>query len=117
MTVECKTKTLNERRKSLSIEFFDYQFTVCKSRLGAIRIQSSNEFLLRLTKYFLMDQATDFILRPKITTTDESLRSFKPEDRNCYFENERELKYITTYTKSYCMDECFSNFTFKICRI
>jgi hypothetical protein len=47
--------------------------------------------------------------------TNENLRKFKPNIRNCYFENERELKFFTNYTKNNCDFECMTNFTLKTC--
>ena len=116
VTVQCRTKILNERRNSLSIELFDHQHKICNHFLGNVRIHSPKELPPTWNQFFFVYQATDFVLRPKITTTDESLRSYRPEDRNCFFENEKELKYFTTYTQGNCMHECYSNFTFKICQ-
>jgi amiloride-sensitive sodium channel len=52
---------------------------------------------------------------PKSHRTDEALRRFDPEQRKCYFEGERQLKYFKAYTKAHCEWECRSNATLKHC--
>lgn len=36
--------------------------------------------------------------------------------RNCYFEDERKLKYFNKYTKVNCAEECVTNSTLEICK-
>ncbi|KAG5679881.1 hypothetical protein PVAND_009418 [Polypedilum vanderplanki] len=48
--------------------------------------------------------------------TEESLRSQKPEDRECYFEDERQLKYFKIYTQKYCEMECIMDHLFNVCK-
>lgn len=35
--------------------------------------------------------------------------------RNCYFEDERKLKYFNKYTRGDCIDECFSDTVLELC--
>jgi acid-sensing ion channel, other len=51
----------------------------------------------------------------KSTKMDESLRKFLPENRGCFFEDERKLKYFRTYSRSNCIMECLSNYTLDEC--
>lgn len=51
----------------------------------------------------------------EIKKTDESLKSYSPAYRKCYFEDERQLKFLKSYTKFNCELECMTNFTYKIC--
>ena len=60
-------------------------------------------------------KSVEIILKPKIISSDESLRRLRPEIRNCYFKDERQLKYFKIYTKKNCLDECRSDLTFEIC--
>lgn len=46
---------------------------------------------------------------------DASLRTYKPHQRDCYFEGERELKFFKSYTKSNCDWECLTNYTLAFC--
>ena len=57
----------------------------------------------------------DVIITPVVIKTEENLRSFTPERRHCYFDDERKLKYYKKYSKTKCEMECVSNYTFKIC--
>ncbi|KAL7013324.1 hypothetical protein ACKWTF_015331 [Chironomus riparius] len=52
---------------------------------------------------------------PEITTTDKSLSSLSPQTRDCYFDNEKYLKYFKIYSLRNCENECMSNYTFKAC--
>jgi hypothetical protein len=47
-------------------------------------------------------------ITPEIMQTDEDLRSFSPDHRNCYFEDERQLNYYKLYTQKNCEMECLS---------
>jgi amiloride-sensitive sodium channel len=59
---------------------------------------------------FTFDYGFDFqvLITPELVQTDESLRSFSPEKRGCYFEGERKLEYFKVYTKRNCEFECYS---------
>lgn len=50
-------------------------------------------------------------LSAKSKKSSEKLRSFLPENRGCYFQNERKLNFFEAYTKSNCEIECFVNYT------
>jgi Amiloride-sensitive sodium channel len=53
----------------------------------------------------------EVLITPEIIISDESLRSYPPDIRECYFEDERKLRYFKKYTKKNCQAECFSNYT------
>ena len=115
MKVNCKNAEQLEKRKSFQIEVHDDRLEGCMSLLGSFTISSARIFPLDTHVFLEVNKATDVILRPKITTTDESLRRFNPTDRNCYFEDEKKLKYFTKYSKNNCLDECWSDLSFDIC--
>ncbi|RZF48040.1 hypothetical protein LSTR_LSTR002106 [Laodelphax striatellus] len=52
---------------------------------------------------------------PKVVTTSEELRSLSPQDRGCYFDDEKKLKYFKIYTIRNCEIECETNITLKQC--
>ncbi|XP_047522137.1 pickpocket protein 28-like [Pieris napi] len=54
-------------------------------------------------------------VKPKMMTTSEGLRSYDPERRQCYLQNERYLNYFKIYTQSNCEMECLTNFTYARC--
>jgi amiloride-sensitive sodium channel len=60
-------------------------------------------------------QKTEVKISAKVTKFTEDLRKFPPNIRNCYFDNERKLKFYKIYTKVNCEFECITNFTFKSC--
>lgn len=64
--------------------------------------------IVRTLKRFSYKQQLEVWITPEVTTTDNDLRSFDPDERKCYFEDERKLKYFKTYTKNNCEMECKS---------
>jgi Amiloride-sensitive sodium channel len=55
----------------------------------------------------------EVLITPEIVRSDESLRSYSAERRNCYFEDERKLRYFKKYTKRNCQTECFTEYLLK----
>lgn len=69
------------------------------------------------TKNFVELQYTkELLISTDLTTSDESLKSFEPEERNCYYENERELRFFKSYSQVHCEYECMINFTMEMCK-
>ena len=54
-------------------------------------------------------------VKPSIITTSEGLRNYSPERRQCFYEDERYLKFFKVYTQSNCELECLTNYTLKAC--
>lgn len=56
-------------------------------------------------------------ITPHVTTTSDNLRSFvyNPMRRQCFFDDERNLKFFKTYTQSNCELECLANKTLAAC--
>lgn len=48
-------------------------------------------------------------------TTTQSLKSYPPARRQCYFPSERYLQYFKVYTQRNCELECVTNYTLKTC--
>lgn len=61
------------------------------------------------------DQEVVISLTPKYIKTQEELREYSIDDRECFFQNERKLKYFKSYTQENCNLECVANYTFKLC--
>lgn len=61
------------------------------------------------------DKKSDVVITAQSYSADESLRSYKPRARGCYFEGEKQLKFFNTYTKRLCEFECMTNYTLKSC--
>lgn len=47
-------------------------------------------------------------ITPEITKFDESIKDYSPEERNCYFDGEKELKFLKVYSKINCEHECLA---------
>lgn len=54
-------------------------------------------------------------VKPEVTSTSADLRKYKPQKRNCYFSDEKHLKFYKIYTKQNCIIECIVNYTLQKC--
>lgn len=52
---------------------------------------------------------------PVIFVTDQSLRKLRPQERECYFEDEYPLKYFNSYSYDNCQMECLVDIIFNRC--
>lgn len=88
--------------------FFDQTFS---------QVHAPNDFPWLSKHNFLLLQNHEALVMIKstMTTTSQGLRIFNPEQRKCYFDGERDLKFFKIYTQSNCQLECLSNFTLKTC--
>ncbi|XP_031637928.1 pickpocket protein 28-like [Contarinia nasturtii] len=50
-------------------------------------------------------------IKPKLVITSSDLRDHSPIQRQCFFENERKLRFYKMYTQNNCELECLANFT------
>jgi amiloride-sensitive sodium channel len=57
---------------------------------------------------FYYEYNLEVLITPEIIKTDESLRSFKPKARGCYFQGEKTLKFFRIYTRRNCEFECYA---------
>ena len=55
------------------------------------------------------------LISAEVIHNEDTLRTFPPETRGCYFDGEKKLKFFKSYTKGNCEYECISNFTLKSC--
>ncbi|XP_055382440.1 pickpocket protein 28-like [Condylostylus longicornis] len=55
-------------------------------------------------------------IKPKILHTLERLRDYSPETRQCFFQDERYLRYFKYYNQKNCQLECLTNFTYSRCK-
>lgn len=80
-------------------------------------IHPSNEMPTVFHDFDWIDIHHRLALRLTATTTraNEGLRKYSPEQRRCYFENERKLEFFKIYTKTHCNLECLTAFTLKKC--
>jgi acid-sensing ion channel, other len=55
------------------------------------------------------------IVKPRLVNTSDDLRTYASEIRQCYFNNEKFLRYFKMYSQHNCEMECLSNQTAKAC--
>ncbi|XP_017770397.1 PREDICTED: pickpocket protein 28-like [Nicrophorus vespilloides] len=63
-----------------------------------------------------LNQAVVAGIKPEVMTTSSELQSYPPEKRQCYFPNERNLRFFKIYTQQNCEVECLANFTLRLCK-
>lgn len=102
----------------LSVKKSDLDFN-CKGLVQGFKIalHSPGE-LPRLWDQFFqipLEQQVLVAVRPQVLTTADGLKGYGPTARQCYFNNEKQLKYFKTYTQWNCELECLTEYTFKRC--
>jgi acid-sensing ion channel, other len=84
-------------------------FKVVLSTPGEALKMSENYFRISLSNMNM------FYLTPEWITTTTELRHFQPNQRKCFYEDERRLRFFKMYTATNCETECMANFTKTIC--
>lgn len=72
----------------------------------------------RVSKHYFrvpLKQEVLVSIKPNMMTTSPGLRDYSPHRRQCYFNEERRLKYFQVYTQNNCELECLSNYTLTKC--
>lgn len=62
-----------------------------------------------------LNQEVVVSVKPNMITTSEGLRHYAPSRRQCFFNEERNLRYFEVYTQPNCELECLSNYTVQTC--
>lgn len=52
---------------------------------------------------------------PEIVATSEGLRNYGPEQRQCFYQSERKLRFFKLYTQYNCEEECIAIYTKQEC--
>lgn len=58
-----------------------------------------------------LEEDTTISIKPKLITTSEGLRHYPPNQRQCFYQSERRLRFLKMYTQHNCEAECLANFT------
>lgn len=72
----------------------------------------------QVSKHYLrvpMKEEVLISVKPNMMTTSESLAGYKPWERQCFFDAERQLRFFKIYTQRNCELECLSNFMMAKC--
>lgn len=65
--------------------------------------------------YTVSNQSLIFWILPKYTEVDDSLTVMSPEERNCFQNEEKQLKYFKIYNENNCEQECLAEYTLSEC--
>lgn len=111
-----------ERRHYVSFNVIwsnDYTVDYCKSIGGGFifMLHLPNELPTTIhEKYFVsFNDAKKVTITAKSYKMRKDLRHLKPQERQCYFDGEKNLKLFRTYTKAHCEFECMTNYTLEKC--
>lgn len=78
-------------------------------------LHSYHKLTIVILIFRLKFQYKEFHLTIKSHKTDTDFRYFHPNNRRCYFEGEKQLKFFQSYTKALCEWECKTNLTLEKC--
>ncbi|XP_058456439.1 pickpocket protein 28-like [Malaya genurostris] len=102
----------------LSVNEDDMDYLCSNSFQGfKVLLHMPNEYPQLLNQHFRvpLNQEVAVSVTPTMIETSDSIKSYTPSRRQCFFGNERYLKYFRAYTQSNCELECLTNFTLKKC--
>ncbi|KFB46467.1 AGAP011103-PA-like protein [Anopheles sinensis] len=92
---------------------------VCSGSLQGYKITiHAPDEIPRLSEYHIRVppmQAVSIIVKPRMLTTQKSLHRFSPSKRQCYFSDERTLRFFRVYNEQNCEFECLTNYTLETC--
>jgi acid-sensing ion channel, other len=79
-------------------------------RISSFMVHHPSELpLTNALEIFEYGYEINVFITPQIIRSDPDLISLTPEERNCYFDGERKLKYFKVYTQGNCELECLSH--------
>lgn len=98
----------------LRLHLKDLEYKCTESGLGfRVYLSTPGEAFKMFQQSFRvpLGEDTHITIKSKLTTTSQGLRKYSPEQRQCYFSSERQLRFFKNYTQSNCETECLANFT------
>lgn len=88
-----------------------------KCRETALIIHDPYELpVSKQSQNFRYDKSLDVLITAEVIQTDEDLRHLSIDQRQCYFKDERNLKFFKVYTKNNCERECKTFIVFDACK-
>jgi acid-sensing ion channel, other len=92
---------------------------LCKGSIQGFKVflHLPNEAPQISKQYFLVPykQTVEISIVPKMITTAPELKDFSVRKRQCYFNDERYLRFFKYYTQNNCENECLANKTVEKC--
>lgn len=101
---------LDDRDYDFICKGYDQGFIVALTMPGETLKMSSNSWRVPTLENTLIT------IQPKITVTSKGLLNYRPDQRQCFFALERQLRFFKMYTQSNCEVECLSNYTKRECK-
>lgn len=74
-------------------------------------VLKSNDLSIRVP----FSEEIQISIKPELITTSEGLRKYSIENRQCFFNTERQLNFFKLYSEDKCEIECLANYTLKMC--
>ncbi|CAG9799851.1 unnamed protein product [Chironomus riparius] len=106
--------TLTQKLRTRTKQQFHDDFDICENVFKVIfHLPTEVPSSLNLAKEFGSSKSLSFSAH--ISKHDETLKQFPPEERGCYFEGEKKLKFFKSYTNNNCEHECMINYTLIKC--
>ncbi|XP_061397734.1 pickpocket protein 28-like [Musca vetustissima] len=95
---------------------FDYTCRTFKQGYKVF-LNSPESVPLTTGNYILVshDEEVWLSVLPQYVTSTEDTHQFGPDKRQCYFNDERYLRYFKFYSQSNCQTECLANYTISKC--
>lgn len=72
----------------------------------------------KLSQDFLhvpIGEQANILISPRYISTNKGLRGYEPNQRRCFFNDERKLRFFRSYSQNTCATECLANFTMIEC--
>ena len=94
-----------------------HEQNACTSKSMFVILHLPNEMPTEYHKFVPISYGskTSILLTGKSHRTDDALRDYSPDVRQCYFEGEKKLKFFKAYSKAHCEFECVANDTLEEC--
>ncbi|XP_058461451.1 pickpocket protein 28-like [Malaya genurostris] len=82
-----------------------------------ISVHRPDEIPLFLNQYHRLSHLSllSLIVKPELTLIANGLKSYHYKRRQCYFKDERELRYFKVYNYNNCLAECIANYSLHLC--
>lgn len=94
---------------SLSMRKKDVDYA-CKGAVNGFRVTlHTPDETPRTASHFYrapFNTETSIAITPRVISTSENLRSYKPAKRQCFFPGEKRLEFFKSYTQENCKSEC-----------
>lgn len=94
-----------ERDVTDSCNGLEQGFRMILTMPGETMAMSRNYYRLPISENSLIS------IKPKLTITSDGVRGYEPNQRQCFYQSERKLRFFKIYTQTNCEAECTANVT------